>query len=41
MKRQPWFGIVLVLPVLIWGIFGPLLYPHDPTAMNLLACSAN
>jgi peptide/nickel transport system permease protein len=37
MRRQPWFGIVLVLPVLVWGIFGPLIYPHDPTAMNLRA----
>ena len=37
LQQLPWFGIVLVLPVLVWGIFGPLLYPHDPTAMNLLA----
>ena len=37
MSRLPWFGIVLVLPVLVWGIFGPLLFPHDPTAMNLLS----
>jgi peptide/nickel transport system permease protein len=37
LRQLPWFGMVLVLPILVWGIFGPLLYPHDPTAIDLLA----
>jgi peptide/nickel transport system permease protein len=27
----PWPAIVLLLPIVIFGLFGPLLYPHDPT----------
>jgi peptide/nickel transport system permease protein len=30
-SRWPWAAVVLLLPILIFGIFGPLLYPHDPT----------
>jgi peptide/nickel transport system permease protein len=37
LRGLPWFGILLLLPVLVWGILGPAVYPHDPTAMNLLA----
>ncbi|MGH7210550.1 MAG: ABC transporter permease [Acetobacteraceae bacterium] len=28
--------MILLAPVVIFGIFGPLLYLHDPTAINLL-----
>ncbi len=27
--------LVLLAPLLVFGIFGPLLYPHDPHAINL------
>jgi len=27
--------IILLLPVVVCGIFGPLFYPHDPTVMKL------
>jgi peptide/nickel transport system permease protein len=37
LRRLPWFGIVLVLPIFVWGLFGPALYLHDPATMNLLA----
>jgi peptide/nickel transport system permease protein len=36
-RRLPWFAIVLLLPMVVWGIGGALFFPHDPTAMNLLA----
>jgi peptide/nickel transport system permease protein len=29
-KRLPWLAIVLLLPMLVFGVCGPLLYPHDP-----------
>ena len=46
-NRTDWMGVVrvlrdfpvlpiaLLLPVVICGVFGPLFYPHDPTAMKL------
>jgi peptide/nickel transport system permease protein len=33
----PVVPIILLLPVIICGIFGPLFYPHDPTVMKLSA----
>lgn len=33
-RAGPW-PVVLLLPILVCGIFGPLFYPHDPTSMNL------
>ena len=33
--RLPVVPIILLLPVVICGIFGPLFYPHDPTTMKL------
>jgi peptide/nickel transport system permease protein len=33
-KEAPW-PVVLLLPIIVCGIFGPLFYPHDPTTMNL------
>jgi peptide/nickel transport system permease protein len=33
--KLPLVPIILLLPVVICGIFGPLFYPHDPTAMKL------
>lgn len=35
LPRLPWFAILMLIPVLLCGIFGPLLYLHDPTAINL------
>ena len=34
-KRYPVLPILCLLPVVICGIFGPLLYPHDPMIMDL------
>lgn len=36
LRRFPWFAVLLLAPMLVCGIFGPLLYPHDPTAIDLL-----
>lgn len=33
--QLPVVPIVLLLPVVVCGIFGPLFYPHDPTVMKL------
>jgi peptide/nickel transport system permease protein len=35
-RRVPWLPILLLSPVVICGLFGPWLYPHDPTAINFL-----
>jgi peptide/nickel transport system permease protein len=35
LREYPVIPIVLLLPVVICGVFGPLFYPHDPTAMKL------
>lgn len=32
--KAPW-PVVLLLPIIVCGIFGPLFYPHDPNHMNL------
>ncbi len=37
LRRFPWIPVLLLAPVVICGIAGPLLYPHDPTVVNLLA----
>lgn len=37
LKQLPLAAIVLLLPVVVCGIFGPLFYPHDPTVMKLSA----
>jgi peptide/nickel transport system permease protein len=34
-RKIPVVPILLLLPVVVCGIFGPLFYPHDPTVMNL------
>lgn len=36
-SRLPWPAFVLLLPLVVWGLFGAWLYPHDPSAINLLA----
>ncbi len=36
-RRLPWLPIILLAPVVICGICGSLLFPHDPTAIDLLA----
>ena len=35
LKRLSFLPVILLAPLVIWGIFGPLLYPHDPNATNL------
>ena len=37
LKQYPIIPLVLLLPVIVCGLFGPLLYPHEPTAMQLSA----
>jgi len=37
LRRLPWLPIILLAPVVICGIFGSLLFPHDPTAIDLMA----
>ncbi len=34
-NKLPIIPIVLLLPVIVCGIFGPLFYPHNPTEINL------
>ena len=36
-RRWPWLPILLLAPVVICGVFGPWLYPHDPTAINFMS----
>jgi peptide/nickel transport system permease protein len=35
-RRLPWLPIVLLAPVVVCGLFGPWLYPHDPTTINFI-----
>jgi peptide/nickel transport system permease protein len=34
-KRLPVLPLILLSPLLVFGTVGPLIYPHDPHAMNL------
>jgi peptide/nickel transport system permease protein len=34
-KKLPVLPLVLLVPLLVFGLFGPLIYPHDPHAMDL------
>jgi peptide/nickel transport system permease protein len=34
-KKLPVLPLILLAPLLVFGIFGPLIYPHDPHAMDL------
>lgn len=36
-RKLPILPILLVAPMVICGIFGPWLYPHDPTTINFAA----
>jgi peptide/nickel transport system permease protein len=33
--RFPIYQTILLMPIVIFGIFGPFIWPHDPIAMNL------
>lgn len=33
-RRLPVLPLILLAPLLVFGIFGPLIYPHDPHAVN-------
>jgi peptide/nickel transport system permease protein len=35
LKKLPVLPLVLLAPLLVFGILGPLIYPHDPHVMNL------
>jgi len=35
LRRIPIAGMILLLPMIVCGIFGPLFFPHDPTAFDL------
>jgi len=35
LKKSPVLPLILLAPLLVFGIFGPLIYPHDPHAMDL------
>jgi peptide/nickel transport system permease protein len=37
LRRLPWLPILLLAPVVISGVLGSLIFPHDPTAIDLLA----
>ena len=37
LRRLPWLPILLLAPVVISGILGSLIFPHDPTAIDLMA----
>lgn len=37
LRRLPWLPIVLLAPMVVFGLFGPWLWPHDPAAINLAA----
>src|SRR6185437_15014971 len=37
LRRLPWLPIVLLAPVVIYGIFGSAIFPHDPTTIDLMA----
>jgi peptide/nickel transport system permease protein len=34
MKRFPLIPVILLMPILLFGIFAPIFYTHDPVAMN-------
>jgi peptide/nickel transport system permease protein len=36
LRSLPWLAIILVAPMIVFGLFGPLLYLHDPTVIDLL-----
>ena len=36
LRSLPWLAIILLAPVIIFGLCGPLLYLHDPTVIDLL-----
>jgi peptide/nickel transport system permease protein len=33
-RKLPVLPLILLAPLLVFGIFGPLMYPHDPHAVN-------
>lgn len=37
LNRVPLLPILLLAPMIVWGLFGPWLWPHDPTAVDLMA----
>lgn len=36
-RGLPWLPILLLAPVVICGVLGPLIFPHDPTTIDLMA----
>jgi peptide/nickel transport system permease protein len=35
--RWPWLAIILLAPVVISGVLGSVIFPHDPTSIDLMA----
>jgi peptide/nickel transport system permease protein len=36
-SRWPWLPIVMLAPIVICGVLGSVIFPHDPTAIDLMA----
>jgi len=36
-RRFPWLPVILLAPVVICGVFGSWIFPHDPTAIDLMS----
>jgi peptide/nickel transport system permease protein len=37
LRRLPWLPILLLAPVVICGVLGSTIFPHDPTAIDLIS----
>jgi peptide/nickel transport system permease protein len=37
LRRLPWLPILLLAPVVICGVLGSAIFPHDPTAIDLIS----
>lgn len=35
LRRVPWLPILLLMPLFVFGIFGPWIWPHDPAGIDL------
>ena len=33
-RRLPLIQVLLLMPIVLFGLFAPLFYTHDPVAMN-------
>jgi peptide/nickel transport system permease protein len=35
LARIPWIALIMIAPVFVFGLFGPWIWPHDPTGIDL------